>query len=1101
MSALEQATAAQVAAAHPERSTWVSANAGSGKTRVLTNRVARLLLAGCPPQKILCLTYTKAAAAEMQNRLFGQLGEWAMKPDEDLRKELSALGEGGLDGSKLARARTLFARALETPGGLKIQTIHSFCGNILRRFPLEAGVPPQFQEVDDRQARQMQAEILEEIADTAPAVFDALATYASDDDLTPLLDGILKNRDIFLRPFDEAAAARALGTEPDLDDEKILSVVMQGYSDDELDELAAAMAHGGKQDVLLAEALARRGALSATDALALYETLYLTKEGAPRSARGFPVVKVVKAYPPAAGIIETIKERMLWAREQRLARYALQRAAALHGFGAVFLRAYEARKAALGRLDFDDLIARTRALLTRAEMAAWVLYRLDGGIDHILVDEAQDTSPTQWDIVRILAEEFTSGSDERATPRTVFVVGDEKQSIYSFQGADPAEFGKMRGMFAERLLQIGQELQETGLLYSFRTAAPILQLVDQVFTGDAREGLSGDIEHRAVWDMAGRVELWPFIVKPEKPEQKEWYLPVDSEVPDDPHVQLAGTIARQVAAMIREGTVLPHRDGPRPVTAGDILILVQSRNPLFHAIIKALKSEGVDVAGADRLKIVEELAVRDLLALLRFLVTPGDDLSLAAVLRSPLSGLSERDLFHLAHGRKGTLWQALRARADDWPDLVAQLENLRAMVDFRRPYDLLEHILIVQDGRRKLVARLGPEAADGIDELLNQSLHYESVEAPSLSGFLDWITADDVQVKRQMDAAGGRVRVMTVHGAKGLEAPVVILPDTRKIDASKKAAPVQVSGDLALWKPAAPEMSGKLNEVEDTRRRLVDEENRRLLYVALTRAEYWLIVCGAGTPDKSGEGWYQRVARAMESCGATPAPAPEGLEGEALVLGASWQKGTAPAAADTPARAALPAALRQPLPPPERKAQRLSPSDLQGAHTLAGGPPDAEAMTRGTLIHLLLEVLPALPETDWPARAAQLGAEDLLAEARAVLTAPDLHRFFTADALVEVLVTAPLEALGGRRILGRIDRLLVGDEILAIDFKSNREVPDSPAEVPEGILRQMGAYAGALAQIYPDRPVRTAIIWTFNAKFMEIPPDLANAALSRPVTS
>ena len=1101
MSALDQASAAQLAAAHPERSTWVSANAGSGKTRVLTNRVARLLLAGCPPQKILCLTYTKAAAAEMQNRLFEQLGEWAMKPDADLREKLEQLGEGDLDADKLRRARTLFARALETPGGLKIQTIHSFCGNILRRFPLEAGVSPQFQEVDDRQARQMQAEIVEEIAETEGAVFDAMARYLTDDDLAPLLNGILKFRAPFLHSFDAEATAHLLGTDVGLTDEDILATVMQGYSDAQIDELAEAMAEGGKQDKELSAALARRKTLTASAALALYEALYLTKGGEARKPKGFPVVKVVKSHPWVPDMMETLKERMVRAREQRLAQHALKRAEALHGFGAVFLRLYDARKAALGRLDFDDLIERTRALLTRAEMAAWVLYRLDGGIDHILVDEAQDTSPTQWDIVRILAEEFTSGAEDRETPRTVFVVGDEKQSIYSFQGADPSAFGEMREAFSARLLQVGRSLQETGLLYSFRTAAPILRLVDQVFTGDAREGLSGDIEHHAVWDMAGRVELWPFIEKPEKPEGKPWYLPVDSEVPDDPHIQLARAIAARVGGMIRSGTILPHRDGPRPVTAGDILILVQSRTALFHAIIKALKAEGVDVAGADRLKIIEELAVRDLLALLRFLVTPEDDLSLAAVLRAPLFGLSERDLFHLAHNRKGTLWQALRMQADKWPEVVAAIESLRARVDFQRPFDLLEHILVVQDGRRKLVARLGPEAADGIDELLNQSLHYESVEAPSLSGFLDWITADDVQVKRQMDAAGGRVRVMTVHGAKGLEAPVVILPDTRKIDPSKKAPPVQAVDDTALWKSAAAEMSAIQKDLENHRRQLVEEENRRLLYVALTRAENWLIVCGAGTPDASGEGWYQRVARAMEACGATPEPAPEGLEGEALVLAENWQYGTQETPDKTAEPPALPAALRQPLPTPERVPQRLSPSDLGGAHTLAGGPPDAAAMARGSLIHTLLETLPALPESDWPAKAAQLDAEDLLPEARAVLTAPELRRFFAPDALVEVPVTAPLDALNGQRILGRIDRLLVGEEILAIDFKSNREVPDSPDRIPEGILRQMGAYADALTQIYPDRPVRTAIIWTFNAKFMEIPPNVAKAALSRPPAS
>lgn len=1098
MTAVEQASGAQVDAAHPERSTWVSANAGSGKTRVLTNRVARLLLAGCAPQKILCLTYTKAAAAEMQNRLFERLGEWAMKPDADLRAELDMLGEGDLDAEKLRLARTLFARALETPGGLKIQTIHSFCGNILRRFPLEAGVSPQFQEVDERQAKQMQTEIIEEIATDSGETFDAMAWYLSGDAPDNLLSGILKTRGSFSGTFDARALAETLDTEVGLSDEAILAGVMQGYCDAQIERLAKAMAAGAKTDIGHASNLDAAAGMTAARALDLYQKVFLVGSGEPRKGN-FPTKSVKAASPWVVDILETLKARMVIAREQRLAQQTLKRAEVLHDFGHEFLRRYEAQKAALGRLDFDDLIEGTRALLTRSNMAAWVLYRLDGGIEHILVDEAQDTSPAQWDIVRILAEEFHTGAEDRQTPRTVFVVGDEKQSIYSFQGADPSAFGAMRRMFATRLLQVGQSLQETDLLYSFRTAAPILQLVDQVFTGDAREGLTGEITHRAVWDMPGRVELWPFIEKPGTPEPKPWHLPVDSAPPDDPDLQLAQAIATRIAEMIRTGQVLPLRDGGRPVSAGDFLILVQSRTPLFHAIIKALKSEGVDVAGADRLKIANEMAVKDLLALLQFLTTPEDDLSLAATLRSPLFGFSETDLYRIAQGRKGTLWQSLHRSRDIWPEVVGELDSLLGKADFQRPYDLLEQILVVHDGRRKLLARLGTEAEDGIDELLNQSLQYESVEAPTLGGFLDWITSGDVEVKRQMDAAGGRVRVMTVHGAKGLEAPIVILPDSRKKDASKNAPAILETAGHAFWKPNAENMPEALKTLENKRRQLVDEEARRLLYVALTRAESWLIVCGAGAPDTTGEGWYERVARAMEACGATAKPAPAGLNGKMQVLSQNWQDTQGDVVVRQHETVPLPAFLRQPLPAPIRAQQMRAPSDLQGAHTVSGTDIDTGAMLRGSRIHQLLEVLPTLPRHAWAAKAAQLAPDmDVLGEVQAVLEASGLRDFFGPDALMEVPVSATIDALGGQRILGRIDRLLVRDtEVIALDFKSNREVPDCPENTPEGILRQMGAYSAALAKIYPGRAIKTAIIWTTRAELMELPQNVTHAAILR----
>lgn len=1096
MNTIEQASAAQIEAALPYNSTWVSANAGSGKTRVLTNRVARLLLAGCEPQKILCLTYTKAAAAEMQNRLFESLGEWAMKPDEALRAELEKLGERELGAEQLRLARTLFARALETPGGLKIQTIHSFCSGILRRFPLEAGVSPQFQEMEDRQVKQLRAEILEEIASDEGAVFDAMAWFLSGDETDSLLDGILRLRSGFENTFETVKVAEALGTKVGLGDDVILASVMQGVSDADIERLAEAMAAGKTTDKKHAASIAAGGKVSASEALDLYEKVFLIASGAPRKGN-FPTKEVKDANPWVSDMLDTLKDRMVVARDQRLARTALARAEALHGFGQAFLRRYDVRKAALGKLDFEDLIQKTRTLLGRSNMAAWVLYRLDGGIDHILVDEAQDTSPAQWDIVRILAEEFHAGAEDRETPRTIFVVGDEKQSIYSFQGADPLAFGMMRSYFSDRLSDVAQTLHLSDLLYSFRSSAPVLAVVDKVFSGDAREGLEGEITHRAVWDeMAGMVELWPFVEKPEKTEGVDWYEPVDSAAPSDPRLKLAEAIGARISGLIRDKHVLPEGDG-RVVTAGDFLILVQSRNALFHAIIKALKANDVDVAGADRLKIVEEMAVKDLLALMQFLATPEDDLSLAAALRSPLFGLTEQDIYTLAHGRKGTLWQALWGYRTRWPEVVHMLEKLQGQADFVRPYDLLETILTRYDGRRKLVARLGFEAEDGIDELLSQSLRYESVEAPLLTGFLGWITSDDVEVKRQMDAAGNRVRVMTVHGAKGLEAPIVILPDTTKRPDGQHAPQVVELNGTPLWKAGdAPAVMAKL---EEARKQLVREEKRRLLYVAMTRAENWLIVCGAGSLDKGGDSWFQRIEKAMQECGAKATAPPDGLGGTGLAFSHNWSDANGH---DTPGAIAkpikLPDYLRQSMPSPERSIKPISPSKLEGAHVISGANGEAEALARGTLIHLLLEILPDVPSGARAARAEMLigeGWHELLNEVEAVLDLPDI---FGPNSLAEVPVTAQLDALGGMRMLGRIDRLVISDKtVMAVDFKSNREIPKTAAETPEGILRQMGAYRAALAQIYPDRLIKTAIVWTADAKLMELPEIITAAALHR----
>ncbi len=1084
------ATKRQIAAADPRRSTWVSANAGSGKTRVLTNRVARLLLAGCEPQKILCLTYTKAAAAEMQNRLFATLGSWAMKPDGALAEELAKLGETEVSVDALAAARKLFARALETPGGLKIQTIHSFAGAVLRRFPLEAGVSPQFQEMDERQANQLRAEVLEQIAEDVPDVFTAMALELSGEDTGKLLDGILKYADA-MGTWDAQKMAGLLDANPDASDDQLLSRAFQGVSDADLYRLAEAMAAGGKNDQVFCRKIKDGLRLTAADAFNAYENAFLTN-GQRRSDHNFPTKAVKDAHTWVPEMMELLKDRLFEARQERLKRDLYHRTKALYDFATAFTDRYADRKAALGRLDFDDLIQKTRALLSEPGLAAWVLYRLDGGIDHILVDEAQDTSPEQWEIVRLLAEEFFVGEGATEGPRTIFVVGDEKQSIYSFQGADPQEFGKMRDHFAGKLTNIAQELQTKALLHSFRSASPVLDLVDRVFDGEVPLGITDPVEHVAhKTQLPGRVELWPFVLPSEKSDPGPWWEPLDMISENAPVLILAEALARRVATIIASGQKLPGKD--RAIRAGDFMVLVQRRGPLFHAIIKALKNAGVEVAGADRLKIVEELAVKDLLALLTFLATPRDDLSLAAVLRSPLCGLSEDDLFRLAHGRDGSLWRAVGESGH--ARVVAMLNSLLGDADFIRPYDLLEKILITHDGRRKLLARLGAEAEDGIDELLNQALAYESVEAPTLTGFLSWISSDDVEVKRQMDAAGDRVRVMTVHGAKGLESPIVILPDTAKKDEWRNPPEVVLKDDIPIWRTSGSDAPEMMAAMEEDRKALVRKEDGRLLYVAMTRAENWLIVAGAGTERYRNGGWYSKIEAGFD--GAETEPAPDGLAGEVRVISRNWSDAEGAVDTVTTKHVELPEPLARPAPVLSRKPQMLSPSDLGGEHSVLGGDPAAaeDAMARGTAIHLLLEHLPGAP--DRAATAAHLTDDwqDLLPEVEAVLDNPALAWIFAPETLAEVAITAHIDPLGAP-ILGRIDRLVVADDhVLAVDFKSNRDVPDSPETTPSGFLKQMGAYADALRQVYPDKEIRTAILWTRTATLMELPENVTAAAL------
>jgi ATP-dependent helicase/nuclease subunit A len=1099
----DDATERQVQAAEPGASTWLSANAGSGKTRVLTDRVARLLLAGVQPQRILCLTYTKAAASEMQNRLFRRLGQWAMLDDATLRRQLLDLGvDAALDPATLTGARRLFARAIETPGGLRIQTIHSFCASLLRRFPLEAGVSPQFTEMDDRAASLLRDEIIEDMADhLAPDAVRAMAAAYTGEDFGKLAQEIAGLRAGLAEPLDAARCRALFGLPEGLTPQALCDQVLLGGEAELLAQTAQVLATGSVNDAkLAAKLMALRLDPPAPGVLAdLEDALLFGKskvEGKSHTAK-LEALATKATQPKLAPLqdrLNALMQRVEAARPHRMALHAAEKARVLHQFAAAFLPAYAARKAARGWLDFDDLITRAKALLTDPSVAQWVLFRLDGGIDHILVDEAQDTSPDQWKVIELLAQEFTSGRGARDVARTIFVVGDKKQSIYSFQGADVAAFDRMKALFRDRLAEAQTRLEDLDLLHSFRSSPVLLRLVDLTFDERRRQDLGGEVRHIAFRDqMPGRAELWPLTPAEGDPEPGDWFDPVDLVSAEHHAARLGRQIAARIKAMIADGVQIPTEHGPRPVHAGDFLILVQRRSEVFAEIIRACKAADLPIAGADRLKLGAELAVKDLAALLAFLSTPEDDLSLAAALRSPLFGWTEAQLYTLAQPRKGYLWQALRQTGPS--ATLAMLQDLRDQADFLRPFDLIERALTRHGGRQRLLARLGAEAEDGIDELLSQALAYERNDVPSLTGFLSWLHTDDVEVKRQMDGAGRRIRVMTVHGSKGLEAPVVILPDTADRQARDRRELITLDSGAVVWKTPAEDSPAPINDAREAVKARSQAENQRLLYVAMTRAQSWLIVAAAGKLA-SGEAWHDLIGQGMVAAGAVPTP-----DGGLRLTGGDWPPPRPAPEAEMAAAPALPGWITAPAGEALRPPKPLSPSDLGGPKALPGEGDlwdNEAAKARGTRLHLLLEHLPDAAPADWDGLAAGLlaGAEDtaaLLAEAQGVLQAPDLAPLFAPGTLAEVPVAA---RLGGQILQGTIDRLVVTPtRVLAVDFKSNVVIPTHPEEVPAGLLRQMGAYAEALRQIYPDRTVDVAILWTAKARLMPLPCDIVRSAL------
>lgn len=1143
-SRVERASAAQRRAADPRASVWTSANAGSGKTRVLTDRVARLLLAGARPERILCLTYTRAAAAEMADRLSRTLGAWALADAESLRREMRGLAgpEAALDDATLARARTLFAQALETPGGLKLQTIHAFCDSVLRRFPLEAGVSPEFTVLDDAARDAAAARARDRAAVGEPDAFDAAAAHVGDESLESLCAEILHGRALWAARPTPARLAAAFGLgETELADEPLRSA-LDGFDRAQVSRLRDALLGSGPKDAALGERVAEM--LAAADMLASVEHFRLvarTDKGEPRKLAAHPAKPVDARDPTLRPLLLEMQEAFEVAAQRAEAIAAANHAIALSRFAGAFLDAFALEKRALGALDFDDLVERAAALLTDPVAGAWARYRLDGGVDHILVDEAQDTAPRQWDVIGALAEAFFDeqppedaagqgpGAAAGPPPRSLFVVGDEKQSIYSFQGADVALFGAKREEIDARLREGGRELVRTPLEWSFRSAPAILKAVDMTF-GLAREGMTStddDILHAAVKPLIGRVDLWPLVPKPGDAPETPWDEPLDAPAPGNPRLLLARALAAEIRRWLDEGEKLPG--GDRAVRPGDVMVLVRRRDILAAELVRRLKTLGVPVAGADRLALGEALAAKDLLALARFALTPDDDLTLATVLRSPLFGMEPHALERLAlgrpnAGRPGSLWAALRAAPEHAATTAALLEAM-GRADYARPFEFFDAALGADaGGRRRMAARLGPEAEDAIDELLARALAYETEAVPTLEGFVDWLGRSAVTVKREMDKGDpdgpGAVRVMTVHAAKGLEAPVVILPDCgpRAAPRGKAVARVAAPGanapsPLPAWRLPGVRAEA-LDEAKAAAALAERDEARRLLYVAMTRAERWLIVCGAGEdkPPKGEiprESWRSLVAAGLESGGtALPAPAPPPLRdliGDAILR--MQDPGAQAPAPQSPGRAVevpQPAWIATPPPPAPPAPTRFRASDLGGGGLRpapdlaplegAAGPAEtqpprnaAAALAWGVAVHALLELLPDAPPGERAALAEAIlrrsaPAADaaahaaMLAEAEAVMALPDLAAAFAPEAAAEATLSVALPGLGV--VSGRIDRLGVdAGTALAVDFKTDA-APPPPGAAPEPYLRQLAAYRAGLRLLYPDRVARAALVWT-----------------------
>ncbi len=1112
----------QERASNPETSAWVSANAGSGKTHVLVNRAIRLMLAGTLPQRILCLTYTVAAATEMNRRLFDHLGRWIAFDDKALAHHIRTLAGDSDVALDLDQARRLFARALDTPGGLKIQTIHAFCEQLLQRFPVEAGVVPGFRVLEDRQALDFIADSRHSVLLDGGTVPDRLAeivAHAGEGPFDALIGELVRRRPPFLA-LEVAEHRRALlarvmqlthgGTATDLASDVLASLDSDAYVE-VANRLGTCGVRAGELARSIGDCLASR---SPEDAFGALRSVFLTDAGEPRSETRFIPARLRDGHPGSAAFLLAEQDRLLPLFKAYDATRIVDLTGALCDIGGRIVAHYERRKQAAGAYDYDDLIRRTLRMFSSLN-SGWVLYKLDGGIDHVLLDEAQDTSRDQWSIVQSLSEEFYAGRGVRPELlRTIFAVGDEKQSIFGFQGASPEVFRAMGRHYGQRSREAGLAFEEVELNVSFRSSQAVLDMVDAVFPGGSHFARRRNV--------AGRVELWPLETMESQAERDPWRAPTGYALRDRPRRRLAARIAATIRGWIDAQELLPSEG--RPIRPSDIMILVRNRTTLMDELVRALKTAGLPVAGADRLALTSHIAVMDLMALGRAALLPADDQMLACVLKGALLArdddlpIDDDDLFALCHGRgAATLWDRLAAAVAAGRPFAKALSLLRAWRDEalnRPPFEFYMSVLDTPGVHGRLLARLGGEAEEPIDAFLTQCLDYDRAHSPSLEGFLHWLDGEQAMIKRDMDHGLGEIRVMTVHGAKGLESNVVILPDTLSLpDRAKDPGILMCEADVNGQRVEVPVWRVKDGKdhpvVEGLRDRLRDAallEHDRLLYVAMTRARDRLYVCGhpdrAGSRELGAQCWYARIETAVKSHGRSVTDA----EGRTV-----WRYESA---ADAPAAIAMPAVAGEPpapaaaLPlwvlapaPPEPGAR-----SWQSAARLTepGGeritPPldgrDPRRYRRGILIHRLLQVLPGLaPATREPAGRrflSQPGHElgsaeqrEILASVMRLLSDSRFAAVFGEGSLAEVPFAAEVE---GTAVTGRIDRLVVTQsEILILDYKTNRPPPAAIADADPDYIRQLALYRRALLAIFPRRRIRTGLLWTEAPSLMEIP--------------
>ncbi len=1066
----------QLKASDPNISVWTMASAGTGKTKVLIDRLMKLLVRGANPQKILCLTFTKAAANEIKLRINQEIERWSKSDDDELQLMLKNLF--GFDPKKqfLSKAKNLLPELFKSPEPIKICTIHAFCQYVLKKFPIEAGISPTFKIIDELLMHQVLEKLKKELffEKSCKNAIKYFAQNFHETTIDEILHEIISGKFLSLTDsFSDAQTykgylSQKIGIPMNNTEDIVQSYVLNIPIKEQI-----SLKSENSKDAEIINSINAYLSLSLKEKIRRWRNLNAIFLNTDQNKRVSILSKKTKDQNPH--LAELLKEWQInFANliKEIANNTALNASCYLYEIAESLLAKYQSFKVQNEYLDYEDLVFFTNKLLSKSIDKDWVLYKLDGGIDHILVDEAQDTSASQWHVIQNLISDFFSGQS-RQDDRTIFVVGDEKQSIYSFQGADIKALQNTKYLISSGMKNANKDYKNVQLTNCYRSTQVVVDFIQKSLNQSSANFKVPDVKSMRPTSL-GRVELWPMLPQLGQKKGAFWPAPTQIHTHEATKVQVSRIIASYVKNLLSKKIILPSTKAA--IKESDITILVQRRNAFTDLLIDSLRKEGLSVCGLDRIKLQSNLSILDVIAIAKFVLLPSDNLNCAIVLKSPLFNLKENELHEIVFGK--TIWNNLCSSTN--PVHKEIFSKMQDILKLYADYSVSDFFFLLLDclGLRTLLLEANCKSDDQvIDEFLQVTKRFESEIGGNLYNFVDWFENNELQVKRDPLSEGG-IKIMTVHAAKGLESSVVILPNAISLNINENRI-CWIEDDCVLFLPR--DKSDLITSYKALEEEKSYQEYLRLMYVALSRCKDYLIICSDSSHKEAHKSsWYSIASNAIMQLGVSIKSElleQLGLKGNIWVLQSQdfeiCKK-------------------NEELLAPKTKESLITQKWSQGSPSatalsqIASPPLEEEdsAALYGSIVHKLLE---ESANGELPQEIFNHPLLFRLSLEERTKTISRLKNLFSTDFWQglfndKVYTEVPFfDHKNDQSFVGRIDLLAVSEfEVRIVDYKTDAFVPKSEKDIPTKYLEQMHRYKTAISKIYPNQKISAFILWFEN---------------------